>query len=87
MSKELILEDWSEYDNRKLKKVDRLFFSCEEKWEVDYLIKKIKKVYPHLDVNDIAFSISACCKIVDAPRPREAFINCVITSLSFKGLL
>ena len=39
MSVEKILnEDWSEYDDRKKKGQDSHFFSCEEDWEVEYLV-------------------------------------------------
>jgi hypothetical protein len=47
MSAERILkEDWSEYDNKKIKdKRDSKYFSCDETCEVDYLMKYIKKYY------------------------------------------
>ena len=42
---ELVLEDWSEYDNKKVRgPQDARFFSCEEEWEVIYLINKIQNM-------------------------------------------
>lgn len=46
MSTKLILEDWSDYDNKKIKgNPDRNKFACTEEWEVTYLKEKVKKVY------------------------------------------
>ena len=74
-------EDWSEYDNRKLRWDDRHFFSCEETWEVDYLVRQIRKHYPYTSEVTIRNAIASCCRTVNAPRPRKAFVECVTSRL------
>lgn len=82
MSAQKILdEDWSEYDNRKKKKEDRLFFSCEEPWEVEYLINKIHKNYSQFTRDQIHTAIKQCCNSVPPPRPRKTFVECVMKRL------
>lgn len=80
MPHRVLNEDWSQYDNRKKKWEDRFFFSCEESWEVDYLVNKIKKYKPFTELQ-IRNAIAACCKIVPAPRPRKTFVECVMSKL------
>lgn len=74
-------EDWSDYDNRKKKREDRLFFSCEESWEVDYLVKKMKKHFANASEQAIRNAIASCCQTVKAPRPRKVFVECVSAKL------
>jgi len=86
MSAKIILEeDWSEYDDRKKKKEDRLFVSCEETWEVEYLINKIHKNFPQFTREQIHAAIKQCCHSVAAPRPRKTFVECVMKRLGFDG--
>lgn len=76
-AKNLLEEDWSEYDNRKIRdNRDARFFACTEKWEVDYLKNKIKKKYPDLE-DKIMKAIELCCKDLRAPHPRKEFVECV----------
>lgn len=81
MSKEKVLEDWSEYDDRKKRKGDANFFSCEESWEVDYLVDKIRKSYPNFSEQKIKEAISECCKTVSGNKPRRQFVECVMNRL------
>lgn len=82
MSVKVLAEDWSDYDNRKIRdKRDGKYFACEESWERDYLIKKIHKVYPQYSDTQIENAINLCCKTVPAPRPRKAFVECVMQRL------
>lgn len=84
MSKQSILnEDWEDYDDRKKKKEDRIYFSCDEEWEIDYLVKKIHKRYPSIETDRIRAAIGQCCNSVPAPRPREKFVECVMKRLGF----
>lgn len=79
---ELVLnEDWSDYDNLKKKGTDKLFFSCEEIWEREYLVAKIRKLYPKYSLAVITAAVGACCVEMRAPRPREAFVECVMRRL------
>ncbi|MCW3105730.1 MAG: hypothetical protein JWQ09_236 [Segetibacter sp.] len=82
MPQRVLNENWSDYDDRKKRHADARFFSCEEAWERDYLIKKIRKVYPQYGEALIQAAISACCLEVRAPRPRKTFVECVIRRLS-----
>jgi len=81
MPQKILNEDWSDYDNRKQKKEDGLFFSCEEKWERDYLIGKVRKHYPQYSETAVTAAINACCKEIAAPRPRARFVTCVMARL------
>jgi len=71
MPDKILNDNWSEYDNKKKKWEDRFFFSCEESWEVDYLVSKISKIYPLKSEVAIRSAISSCCKEIPAPRPEE----------------
>ena len=82
MALDLILEDWSDYDNNKIiGKVDSSKFSCEEKWEVDYLKKKILMSFPDVEIEAIDAAIKLCCLAIKAPRPRKTFVSCVLKRL------
>jgi len=74
-------EDWSDYDNRKKLGEDRRYFACTESWEVDYLIRKLKRHYPGKSEQQIRAAIEACCSRVGAPHPREKFVDCVTARL------
>jgi hypothetical protein len=81
MPQRVLNEDWSDYDNRKKRWEDRFFFSCEETWEVDYLIRKIQKHEKYKTETAIRQAIAACCKEIPAPRPRDKFVRCVMGKL------
>jgi hypothetical protein len=82
MAQRILNDDWENYDNRKIRdNRDRSKFSCDEAWEVNYLIEKIKKYFPYKTENAIREAISSCCASVSAPRPREEFVACVVRKL------
>ena len=78
----VLSENWSDYDDKKKKKEDRLFFACEETWEVNYLVNKLKNHFRSKTESDIRSAIAACCNEVRAPRPRDKFVECVTRRLS-----
>jgi len=81
MPQRILNEDWEDYDNRKIRDArDGRFFSCEEPWEVDYLVKKIKK-HSIRSEQEIRNAIVSCCRTVAAPRPRKALVECVMSKL------
>lgn len=80
-TKKLLNEDWSDYDDRKKKHDDARYFSCEESWETDYLVKKIHKNHPEISQDQIRAAIKQCCNTVAAPRPRKTFVECVMKRL------
>ncbi|GEP95902.1 hypothetical protein CCY01nite_21620 [Chitinophaga cymbidii] len=76
-------EDWSDYDNRRIRDGrDRSKFSCEEQWEVDYLVNKLRRYFPSKTDSAIRNAISSCCTTVRAPRPRQEFVECVVRRLN-----
>jgi hypothetical protein len=81
MPNKVLKEDWSDYDNRKMKYADARYFSCVETWEREYLIRKIRKNYPQYSETAIEKAIDACCKTVPSPRPRPRFVECVMARL------
>ena len=74
--------DWSEYDDKKKVTEDVNFFSCSEEWEMKYLLNKIKEECPEFEGSKMNTAISMCCMSIDAPRPREEFVSCVMKNLS-----
>jgi hypothetical protein len=83
-AKHVLEEDWSDYDNRKIRdKRDARYFSCTEEWEVDYLKRKIKKTHPFLDETKILAAIRSCCREIAGNHPREPFVECVMGKLTF----
>lgn len=80
MPHRVLNEDWSDYDNRKKKGVDSYFFSCTESWEEDYLVKKIQKHYA-LPEAKIRSAIKECCNTVPGNKPRDKFVQCVMSKL------
>lgn len=82
MANKNIQIDWEDFDNRAIKDGrDRNKFSCDEQWEVDYLVKILCSHFRNISEHEIRAAISACCSEVIAPRPREEFVDCVIARL------
>jgi len=85
MPHRVLNEDWSNYDNRKIRDSrDSRFFSCEEQWEVDYLLEKVHRHLTHKTEAEIKDAILKCCKIIKTPRPRSEFVKCVFDRLDPK---
>ncbi len=80
MPQRVLNEDWSEYDNRKKRYIDRFFFACSESWEVEYLVKKILKYYPNSEMK-IRLAIKICCNEIPGNKPRDKFVRCVMSKL------
>ena len=81
----ILYDDWKDYDNRKIRdNRNNSTFSCEEQWEVSYLVSKIRKhhAFPEAAIRD---AISACCMEVKVPRLREEFVHCVMQKLGSSG--
>ena len=81
MPEKILNDNWSDYDNKKKRWEDRFFFSCEESWEVEYLVSKIKRIYPSKSEAAIRAAISSCCKEIAGNKPREKFVRCVMGKL------
>jgi len=82
MPNRILNEDWENYDNRKIRdNRDRSKFSCDEPWEVEYLLSKLRKHFPFKTDAALREAISACCRQVPGPRPREEFVGCVVRRL------
>ena len=81
MAYNVLNEDWEDFDDRKIRdKRDRSKFSCDEPWEVDYLVKVIKKRNPSLSEASIRQAITSCCNS-GASRQRDEFVKCVMSKL------
>ena len=78
----ILNENWEEYNERKInEQSDPAEFVCTEKWEVDFLTGKIRRVYAHYSEELIKNAIKACCNNVQVSRPRKDFVNCVMMRL------
>ncbi|MBE7172483.1 MAG: hypothetical protein INR73_17995 [Williamsia sp.] len=76
-------EDWKDYDQRKARNGRNVTkVACEEAWETNYIVDKLQKHFP--DKSDLAIrcAIRRCCEAMEAPRPREDFIECIIDKLA-----
>jgi len=67
---------WKEKDNLRKKLVDRHYVSCDEEWEMGYIVRKIAEVYG-VGKAIAEDAVKHCCNEVKAPRKREDFINCI----------
>ncbi len=83
MLHKLLAEEWMDYDNRKIRDGrDASKISCDETWELDYIIKKLQKHYPQKTEFEIRSAMSTCCSLLKAPRNRTDFMQCVTSRLS-----
>ncbi|OKS89361.1 hypothetical protein [Mucilaginibacter polytrichastri] len=76
----ILSEDWSWVDDRK-KPEDRGFVSCEEIYEVEYLIDLFKKHYPVKSEKEIIYAIAAGLRSIEGYKPRQQFIEIVSSKL------
>jgi Uri superfamily endonuclease len=81
LSELIVKSDWSEYNIRKTRHIDRLLFICDEEWEIDYLVKKIQ-THGNWTKDQIREAIKLACYEELAPRPRGSFVRCVVKILS-----
>ena len=78
----ILNENWEDYDDRKIRDHnDPTEFVCSEKWEVDFLVGKVRRVYSHFSEDLIKNAIKACCNNTLVSRPRKDFVNCVMMRL------
>lgn len=68
---------WENVDNKHKKAIDSEFVSCEEEYEITYLVKFITEEYDWITEADIRKAIALCCLKIDAPRPRDEFLRCL----------
>jgi hypothetical protein len=85
MSEKVLIEDWSDYDNKKIKgRPDSKDFACTETWEVDYLVGKYRKLHPDIRETLVRQAITACCGELKSPHPRKPFVACVSKKLGIR---
>ena len=74
---------WKAYDNRKNSNgEDPNYFSPEDVWELNYLVDMILTSRPHLDHLTVMLSVREGMRRTMAPRPRQHFIDVVMTNLN-----
>ncbi len=75
--------NWDAYNNRKtLNGQDPNYFTPEEVWELTYLVDMILASRPHLDHLTVMLSIREGMRKTMAPRPRQHFLEVVMTNLN-----
>jgi hypothetical protein len=72
---------WSNVDDKHKKGIDKLYVSCEEKYEIDYIVKIVREEYSWLSETTIRQAIASCCASIKAPRKREDFMACLKNKL------
>ena len=79
--KDILEGDWQDYDDRKSRdNQDKLKFSCNESWEVNFLVNKIRLAHPQFSEMEIRRAVSECCNIVLVGW-RDELVNCVMRRL------
>jgi len=73
---------WNEVDDKLKKKLDRLFVSCDEDYELRLIKDVIQEEFPQISSIEIEDAISRCCREVSAPRLRQKIIQCIRNILS-----
>lgn len=59
--KSMLLDDWSEYDNKKSRSNQDVFYvDFSNQWEVEYIIEKVKKFDSNTSSGQILDAITAC---------------------------
>jgi hypothetical protein len=82
MAEQLLHEHWYDYDRKKiLDGRNTKDFNCTEVWEVDYLVRKIKSVYPYFTDFEIRNAIRFCCQGHNKPQSRVGFVQQVMRRL------
>ena len=82
MAHPILSEDWSEYDQKKIRDGrDGRFVSCEESWERDYILRKVRRHVPRRTDAEIKAAIEHCCRTVAGNKPRGPFMECVMGRL------
>ena len=72
---------WDKIDDKHKKAFDRDYVSCEESFEMYYVIKIILEHYPFLTRDSVESAVIYGCKTIQAPRPRKKFLQCVASQL------
>jgi len=81
-AKILLLHDWKDYDNRKIReKHSTMIFCCRQQWESRYLASKIKQLYPERNMEQIHEIIRKCCNENAEFMAREEFVKLVMTMM------
>ena len=74
---------WEAYNQRKSGNgQDPNYFAPEDVWELNYLVDMILTSRPHLDHLTVMLSIREGIRRTMAPRPRQHFIDVVMTNLN-----
>lgn len=76
----ILKEDWSRVDEKK-KPEERGFITCEEVYEVEYLIDLFKKHCPVKSEKEIIYAIAAGLRSTQGLKPRQQFLETVNTKL------
>jgi hypothetical protein len=84
MNSSNILEgSWEAYNQKKLSNGgDPNFFAPEDVWELNYLVDMILASRPHLDHLTVMLSVREGMRRTMAPRPRQRFLEVVMTNLN-----
>lgn len=83
MSYNLILNDWLDYDIKKLEANQTpKKFNCTQAWERFFLAQKIQQHHPSLTSHEITTAIRQCCLDLKTPQNREPFVRLVCLKLN-----
>ncbi len=69
---------WEDIDNKLKKATDKLYVSCDEDYELDYVRKILKGHYgSSVTEKQIDDAMKHCCNTIKAPRKREDYSKCI----------
>jgi len=83
MSDKILQPDhWMVYEQDERKKDgDTQLFSCNQQWEVEYLVKVIWQERPDLEEHNIRTAIMTTCSAMQGDTPRAEFVEAVMQKL------
>lgn len=75
----ILNDDWTDYDDiKKRNNSDPRTFIPEQRWEANYLVNKIAKHCPDLDIDDIKAALFSYSKYATNARRREDAIKWIL---------
>lgn len=81
MAQKILSQNWSDYNAKKTGGEDPRYFDSSKEWEMNYLVKKIRKIYPLYNEAVVRATLERCARHMPVPCPRFTFVNCLMNML------
>ena len=67
---------WYSQDDKEIINPDKLFVSCDEDYELDYIVDRLVERWG-VDRYSAKRAVENCCNRVQPPHPRDEFLECL----------